>query len=117
MFIVIVLYDQLLFRPLLAWSRKFKVEELGAEEPERPWFLVMVQRARIFDLIELVGDRLGALARSVAWRPRLRRTLAPSRNPQPPWAERLWDAVLIVGALAALVWLVVFVRTSIAWSE
>src|SRR3954451_15704020 len=53
MFIVIVLYDQLLFRPLLAWSRKFKIEELGAEEPERPWFLVMVQRARIFDLLEL----------------------------------------------------------------
>jgi NitT/TauT family transport system permease protein len=121
MFIVIVLYDQLLFRPLLAWSRKFKVEELGAEEPERPWFLVMVQRARIFDLIELAGDRLrgglGALARSVAWRPHARLTLGSSRHPPPPWAERLWDAALIAGALAALVWLIVFVRTSIAWSE
>src|SRR5215475_13515587 len=50
MFVVIVLYDQLLFRPLLAWSRKFRVEELSEEEPERPWFLVMVQRARIFDV-------------------------------------------------------------------
>jgi NitT/TauT family transport system permease protein len=121
MFIVIVLYDQLLFRPLLAWSRKFKVEELGAEEPERPWFLVMVQRARIFDLIEVVADRLrGGLAmlvRSVGWRPHLPPQLKPSRHPMPPWAERVWDAILVAAALAGLIWLIVFVRSSIEWSE
>src|SRR6266852_4142020 len=121
MFVVIVLYDQLLFRPLLAWSRKFKVEELGPEEPERPWFLVMVQRARIFDLIEFVAERLrgglGALARSLTWRPTLHLKLGRVRRPLPPWAERLWDALLIVGALAALVWLIVFIRTSIEWPE
>jgi NitT/TauT family transport system permease protein len=118
MFIVIVLYDQLLFRPLLAWSRKFKVEELGAEEPERPWFLVMVQRARIFDLIEFITDRLfGALSRTLARRPRLKLLPRPSGRPLPHWAERLWDGVLVAAALAALVWLVVFVRTTIEWSE
>ncbi len=118
MFIVIVLYDQLLFRPLLAWSRKFKVEELGAEEPERPWFLVMVQRARIFDLIELVADRLfGALSRSIARRPRLRLLPRPAGAALPRWFEHLWDGILVIMALAALVWLIVFVRTTIEWSE
>jgi NitT/TauT family transport system permease protein len=118
MFIVIVLYDQLLFRPLLAWSRKFKVEELGAEEPERPWFLVMMQRARIFDVIELVTDRLfGALSRSLARRPKLRLLPRASGRPLPRWVERLWDGILIIAALAALVWLVIFVRTTIEWSE
>jgi NitT/TauT family transport system permease protein len=118
MFIVIVLYDQLLFRPLLAWSRKFKVEELGAEEPQRPWFLVMMQRARIFDLIELVTDRLfGALSRSLARRPKFRFLPPPSGRPLPRWAERVWDGLLVAAALAALVWLVVFVRATIEWSE
>jgi NitT/TauT family transport system permease protein len=118
MFIVIVLYDQLLFRPLLAWSRKFKVEELGAEEPERPWFLVMMQRARIFDLIEFVTDRLfGALWRTIARRPRLELLPLPSRPPLPRWVERLWDGILVTVALVALVWLVIFVRTTIEWSE
>jgi NitT/TauT family transport system permease protein len=118
MFIVIVLYDQLLFRPLLAWSRKFKVEELGAEELERPWFLVMMQRARIFDVIELVTDRLfGALSRSLARRPKLRLLPRASGRPLPRWVERLWDGILIIAALAALVWLVIFVRTTIEWSE
>src|SRR6476661_4819500 len=81
MFVVIVLYDQLLFRPLLAWSRKFKVEELGAEEPERPWFLVMVQRARFFDLLEFIGDRFfGALSRSLAQRPKFHLLHKPARR-------------------------------------
>jgi NitT/TauT family transport system permease protein len=117
MFIVIVLYDQLLFRPLLAWSRKFKVEELGAEEPERPWFLVVMQRARIFDLIEFVTDRLfGTVSRLLARRSKMR--LSPrSGRPLPHWVERLWDGILVVAALAALVWLVIFVRTTIEWSE
>jgi NitT/TauT family transport system permease protein len=118
MFVVIVLYDQLLFRPLLAWSRKFKVEELGAEEPERPWFLVTVQRARIFDLIELVADRLfGALSRSIARRPKLRLLPRPAGAALPRWFEHLWDGILVIVSLAALVWLIVFVRTTIEWSE
>src|SRR5438552_6206858 len=86
MFVVIVLYDQLLFRPLLAWSRKFKVEELGAEEPERPWFLVMVQRARIFDLAEFVAGRLfGLLSRWIASRPNLKLLPRTLRRPLPLW--------------------------------
>jgi NitT/TauT family transport system permease protein len=118
MFIVIVLYDQLLFRPLLAWSRKFKIEELGAEEPERPWFLVMVQRARIFDLIETAGDRVaGALSHAASRRPKAAPASKKRARAAPAWVDRLWDAVFILAALGGLVWLVVFVRTSIAWSE
>jgi NitT/TauT family transport system permease protein len=118
MFVVIVLYDQLLFRPLLAWSRKFKIEEMGAEEPERPWFLVMLQHARIFDVLAFASDRLlGALSYSVAWGPKLRLRSNPGHRPLPPWVERIWDGILIIAAMAALVWLVLFIRTTIAWSE
>src|SRR6201993_4808892 len=46
MFVVILLYDQLLFRPLLAWSRKFMADPLGEEDNIRPWFLIVLQRAR-----------------------------------------------------------------------
>jgi NitT/TauT family transport system permease protein len=118
MFIVIVLYDQLLFRPLLAWSRKFRVEELSEEEPERPWFLIMVQRARIFDVASVAlrrGFRLasrlapplprfGLIGRELDWEP-------------PLWLERAWDVVLVAASLGALVWLVLFIRTGVGWSE
>ncbi len=47
MFCVILLYDQLLFRPLVAWSEKFKMNtSVGSEEPTS-WFLNLFQRARV----------------------------------------------------------------------
>ncbi len=118
MFVVIVLYDQLLFRPLLAWSRKFKLEELGEEEPARPWFLVMLQRARIFDAAERGARRLlESLQRGAARRARGSAVRPRPHLALPEWAERLWDATIVVIALAGLAWLVLFVRTGVAWPE
>src|SRR5882724_9055432 len=51
MLVVILLYDQLLFRPLLAWSRKFG-GDAADEDDVRPWFLIVMQRARLFDLLQ-----------------------------------------------------------------
>jgi NitT/TauT family transport system permease protein len=46
MLIVILLYDQLLFRPLVAWADRFRVEqEPGARAP-KSWVLTMLRRAR-----------------------------------------------------------------------
>src|ERR1700716_3019137 len=52
MLVVILLYDQLLFRPLLAWSRKFRGDQGADEDYVRPWFLIVMQRARLFDLLQ-----------------------------------------------------------------
>src|SRR5436309_7297018 len=46
------LLHQLLFRPLLAWSRKFRGDAAGDEDYVRPWFLTVMQRARLFDLLQ-----------------------------------------------------------------
>ncbi|MDE2295482.1 MAG: ABC transporter permease subunit, partial [Gammaproteobacteria bacterium] len=47
MFLVILAYDQLLFRPLVAWVDRFRVEqEPGAHEP-RSWALTMMRRSRL----------------------------------------------------------------------
>src|SRR4029079_15997988 len=53
MLIVILLYDQLLFRPLLAWSRKFLPEEAADEVYSRPWFLIFFQLARFFYFVQV----------------------------------------------------------------
>jgi NitT/TauT family transport system permease protein len=118
MFVVVLLYDQLLFRPLLAWSRKFKVEELGEEEPDRPWFLVMVQRARIFDLIEWGWDRLAeAFSAPLAARRSTASAAPDPKRKKAGWFEPVWNAVLIAAALVAAIWLVSFIKTGVAWSE
>ena len=48
MFLVILLYDQLLFRPLIAWAQKFKMDAgVDDAEPES-WLLNLFQRTRFF---------------------------------------------------------------------
>ncbi len=44
MLIVIILYDQLLFRPLVTWSEKFVVTDMQ-EETSSSWFLTLLKRA------------------------------------------------------------------------
>ncbi len=47
MLIVILLYDQLIFRPLVVWSDRFRIDqEQGARAPHS-WAMTMMQRSRI----------------------------------------------------------------------
>ncbi len=118
MFIVILLYDQLLFRPLLAWSRKFQPESSADDENVRPWFLLMLQRARIFALIQagLLGATRG-IDGAIAGLSEMRLRL-PSAPPRPrPVFERLFDLTVLALALGAAAWIVVFIRAHVGAAE
>lgn len=52
MVVVIFLYDQILFRPLIAWSEKFKAEQPSDEEEYQSWLIDLVRRSRLMDRIE-----------------------------------------------------------------
>ena len=117
MLVVILLYDQLLFRPLLAWSRKFAGDSRADEDNVRPWFLIVLQRARLFDLVQsgvlainrAVDGALGALLRTMPARPATRRAS--------PLFERLFDLGLLLLAAIALLWIVLFIRGRVALAE
>lgn len=47
--LVIILLDQLVWRPLTAWTDKFKVEMVEGDEPPVSWFLDMLSRAWIVE--------------------------------------------------------------------
>ncbi len=54
MALVILVYDQLLFRPLISWVDRFRVEqEPGAEAPQS-WALTMMQRSRLISGLSVV---------------------------------------------------------------
>ena len=46
MFVVILVYDQLLFRPVVAWAGKFRVELSASQTAEESWALRIFQRTR-----------------------------------------------------------------------
>jgi NitT/TauT family transport system permease protein len=56
--LVIVLLDQFVWRPLTAWTNKFKLEMVEGDEPPSSWFLDMLSHAW---LVEQFGKRV--------WRP------------------------------------------------
>ena len=47
MIIVIFIYDQILFRPLIAWSEKFKMEQDPCETPYQSWLLNLTRNSRL----------------------------------------------------------------------
>jgi NitT/TauT family transport system permease protein len=111
MLVVILLYDQLLFRPLVAWADRFRVEqEPGARAP-RSWVLTMLRRARP---VAWLADAAYAGIRYVS---RLRRRpesavehFARSRRPVEPLLFAVLVA-LVVGSLWHIV-RVLLVNTS-----
>jgi NitT/TauT family transport system permease protein len=117
MLVVILLYDQLLFRPLLAWSRKFLGEQAEDDNYTRPWFLIVVQRARIFDLVQIAAlaiNRAIDYALRAIWRTFNSGRTQAGRLPR---FDRLFDAMLVVLAGAALVWIGLFIRASVPVAE
>ena len=124
MLVVILLYDQLFFRPLLAWSRRFSAEPAADEDNPRPWFLIVLQRARVFDLMQTGVVALNrGIERTVAGLPRRprQRTERPREPRFERRFERLFDRLfdLAIGALAigAALWLVLFIRARVGAAE
>jgi NitT/TauT family transport system permease protein len=122
MLVVIILYDQLLFRPLLAWSRKFRGDPTADEDNVRPWFLVTMQRAQVFDLLQrgvlMVNRGVDGLVT-----PLMRQWAARSRQGRSEplaeitWAERSFDILLLLATVAAVAWMVHFILETVSIRE
>jgi NitT/TauT family transport system permease protein len=51
MTVVILIYDQCMFRPLVAWSDKFRFEQTAAQVVPESWLLALVQRTRFVRML------------------------------------------------------------------
>lgn len=101
MFVVILIYDQLLFRPLVAWSQKFRVELSASDAPDaQSWLLDFFQRAR---LAQRLFAPLGGLAGAVL-RLRLGRPFRPSLVVTRAWESRTTDYLWLAVIAGFAVW-------------
>ena len=69
MTVVIILYDQLMFRPLVAWADKFRFEQTAAQTIPGSWFLDLLQRSRLFRTAGQPGKLAAARAGATTLRP------------------------------------------------
>jgi NitT/TauT family transport system permease protein len=104
MLLVILIYDQILFRPLVAWADRFRFEQEPGGVPPRSWVFDVLRQSRI---IERLTQPLAVL-----WRLSLRpRTAGKAGAPAPAATSPSWIGFqmgLILAALALVaLWRVV----------
>src|ERR1700726_198614 len=51
MLVVILIYDQILFRPLVAWADRFRFEQETGLTPSHSWALTIMRRSRFLGLV------------------------------------------------------------------
>jgi len=107
MAVVILAYDQLLFRPIVAWADKFRFEQTAAQQRPQSWVYDLVRRGR------LIQRLVAPFEWSPAWR--RKRPLRAYRRPWTLWrmspaltraSDVVWVALVLVAGAWAL-WLVV----------
>ncbi len=102
---VIVLLDQMLWRPLVEWSDRFKLEQAGGAPPQASW---MLEALRQSSLVAALRDR--AIGPALRW---LDRRLSPPPVPvgalvEPP-RPRARSRLALAARVAALAALLVLV--------
>ncbi len=100
--IVILLYDQLVFRPVVAWADRFRFEQTASTERPQSWAYDLFRRTRLLPVLFAPVTALGQLLLTLD-RGRARAGQARIREPSIV-LERLWQAVVLIAVVAAL-WL------------
>ena len=105
MILTIVVIDQLVWRPLVAWAEKFKLEQTEGKDAPASWVLDLLQRSYILAwLSDHVGRALGRISeRASGLGSDLARTIS-GRTPTP--AKILLRVGLWAGVAIAIGWLV-----------
>ncbi len=114
---VIIIYDQLLFRPIVAWADKFRFEQVASSEAPTSWLLDLFRRTRA----------LSALARGLAsavestTRLRIPLPAMPSMKFDLGVPGRLVDGIWLTLVLATTVWvgwqIVNYISATLGWSD
>ncbi len=114
MLVVILIYDQLLFRPLVAWADRFRFEQEAHGRPPRSWVLTTLRRSRV---VAALTAPLGAAWRRT-YRPWPARNGAVRRWPVPARTlELARSTALAVAAALAAWWTGAFVLAGVGLAE
>ena len=105
MLVVILIYDQVLFRPLVAWADRFRFEQEAGVLPPRSWVFDVLRRSRI---VERLTRPFGVLWR-LTLRPRRSDKPRSSKQPLPLAQSRIafLFGLIVLALSAAALWQIV----------
>ncbi|EKD71661.1 MAG: hypothetical protein ACD_46C00131G0003, partial [uncultured bacterium] len=119
MFVVILIYDQLLFRPLVAWADRFKSEHQATDKSAESWVINLFHRTRV---LRNLGQKITQLfdafvnirfLRSVE----ISAVRASKKMAREQFAAMLWNVILILLASGSIVFLIYYIWQNISLIE
>lgn len=110
MVIVIFLYDQILFRPLIAWSEKFKMEQSPDEAEYQSWLIDLLRGSQLIKRYGVYFSRLKEKFVNIRWLrkkgPAVIRDVDPRRQRHLDW---LWYVIIGLALLVGGGFLIRFI--------
>ncbi len=115
--VVILLYDQLIFRPIVTWAEKFRVELSVAQEVSKSWVLSLLQRTSLVRSTMLPFNKAFDWFTSLPLElPRLTSS-KPRSNVASRTIDIVWFASLAILALFAAWQVATFVGATLSWHD
>ncbi|KJC49639.1 ABC transporter permease subunit [Bradyrhizobium sp. LTSP857] len=101
MLLVIIAYDQLLFRPIIAWADKFRFEQTASGDPPTSWMLDLFRRTRALRAVTLPFSAINrAVSNLRISLPKLRPS-ANSKSQPSRLIDGVWLALILAGTAYA----------------
>lgn len=92
MIIVIFLYDQILFRPLMAWSEKFKMEASADGSEYQSWLVDLLRGSLLIKKLNLIPGRIQERLINISFFQRKKHKPSKKINDaSPKHVDRLWN--------------------------
>ncbi len=113
---VILAYDQLLFRPIVAWADKFRFEQTAAQQRPQSWVYDIMRRARLLKRLLALLSALQARAATI--RPIRSSLRLPAMSPR--WSKAtdlVWIVIVLAAALEALWRMIEYMRTTLGLKD
>jgi NitT/TauT family transport system permease protein len=115
--VVIMLYDQLIFRPAVAWADKFRTDLAVSQDQPQSWVLDFLRRARLLQIVTgFLSGFMGMFSGNVSTLSK--RIPSPKANGAD---SRVFDWVYNLALAAVLVWavwsVVDYVRGALGWPD
>jgi len=115
MTVAIILYDQLMFRPMVAWADKFRFEQTAAQIVPKSWVLDLFRRSG------LVAQACRPFGMAMRYGGRARLTILPSMALPRLVPRRLGDALWLATVASALIyvgWAIArYAGSALSWGD
>ena len=116
MLIVILIYDQLMFRPLVAWADRFRIDNEPSDEAPSSWALTMFRRSSLIDFLSKPFETM------MRWTyrftpPSFGARAAANQRGKSKSADFIWYALLVGFGILGIWRIYLFAANSVTWRE